>query len=267
MPHLATPLAKDDGLARAGALAACEVEPLRSRAEAGRRGWHVTPSADQPSAGPRSGRAAEAAGRERIHLAAQTAATRTAVVNAEEDGHLSQVDFEQWADKHGFAIGDEELATWRGTHEYSCLKTQRAAEQEQGRTPSRRMLALPYNELCRRVADIDKLGHRPGESQAEWDERVGYIRTAATYQDDWWDESMDILANYGSRPGDWCPSGGQSDPVMCDVPPIDTYCLSCRQIRPHQHGLSRPVINPISGEICHERLRDCEECQHAIFAM
>jgi len=212
-------------------------------------------------------RAAEAAGRERIQLATVAAAPATAVVNAEEDGHLTQLDFELWAEKHGFTAGDEELATWRGTHDYCCLKAQRAAEQQEGNTQSRRMLSLPYNELCRRVADIDNLGHRPGESQAEWDARVGYVRTAATYQEDWWDESMDVLANYGSRPGDWTPWGGLDPDMPSEVPLIDTYCSSCRRIRPHQHGLSRPVVDPASGKVCHERLRDCDECERAMFAM
>jgi hypothetical protein len=56
---------------------------------------------------------------------------------------------------------------------------------------------------CRgRLADPDNLGQRPGESQEEWDARVGFMWTPENCPGEWVDEesTMHVLANYGSRP-------------------------------------------------------------------
>ena len=113
---------------------------------------------------------------------------------------------------------------------------------------------------------------------------------------DWYDESMDVLANYGSRPGDWQPSGGDWDgwgddeayeeptrkrkrkprPPSPDVaiaycrgntrvgwPAVDNFCTSCQHIRPKQRKLSSLETREDGLQyFVHERY--CDECVRAL---
>ena len=65
-------------------------------------------------------------------------------------------------------------------------------------------------------------------------------------------ESLGDLVDYGTRPGDWTPSGPVPAPhnprpahlQMLDTPEITTYCCFCNRLRPGERGLSRIECQP-----------------------
>ena len=93
--------------------------------------------------------------------------------------------------------------------------------------------------------------------------------------------------NYGEHPDDWRPSGGDWEPPDWDVeaaerayaqwqgaeyrprrvnrpevtwPPVDTFCVSCKRIRPGENGLSLIERNA-KGERYFEAVRFCRACR------
>lgn len=80
-------------------------------------------------------------------------------------------------------------------------------------------------------------------------------------------ESLGDLVDYGTRPGDWTPSGPVPAPhnprpahlQMLDTPEITTYCCFCNCLRPGERGLSRIECQP-DGSLRRVGSRCCRRC-------
>ena len=107
-------------------------------------------------------------------------------------------DFEEWLKSSSIdplkePHLDDQVSVWRGTGEYEEKKMERITDH------------------CR---------CQPNECRCTYDGE-GVEPEVTGLNCDYYDESMDVLANYGSRPGDWQPSGGDWDPYENDISPED----------------------------------------------
>ena len=227
-----------------------KVRSSEPRADGRQPGGQFTALAHQ------SAREADVAGRE--HLAQQDGGEGAEDLLAElqamcDPDRTEFYAFERWRQ----ANGDRELHLdavhdWKNSTEYEEFDLQRRTDSwvAAGMPDPPRTYSLPYAELKRRVDE--GLLTQPGEDQAAYDERVRADRLARGVElgdyltnprafahgeaDDHYDESMDVLCNYGSRSSDWRPLGGECYPTDPDPRGIHPYCGSCHQERPGDRG-------------------------------
>ena len=141
-----------------------------------------------------------------------------------------QEDFLNWAMRYGFEHDDPDaLCTWRSSHDYRCLRFERAADQ----------WAAPNIDHFR---DEDDYGGS---------------------------DDIACLINYGSQPGDWCPNGtacinDNLDKDYLGLPDLTAFCTLCRCIsRDGERGLSHVEKCP-DGTLMRVCDKPCWHCNEKL---
>ena len=208
---------------------------------------------------------------------------------------------------------DELLSDWRSSPEYESTKAERIAEKCTCTPGTERTSTLPWAEVKRRVddgmpavkgegqaaydarvrADREARGVALGEyftdpqafrgihypsCTCRYDGELATPKIAGlTCDDDGGLSGVDVLGdriNYGSRPGEWQPSGGDHvpdgwvgdgtldrnlDADYLGMPDLTSFCTGCRTIRSGEGGLSHVEARP-GGEpfrVCDHMCRRC----------
>ena len=164
-------------------------------------------------------------GREKQHEQSQTEDFETAIKQLARDESLGVrecEDFHTWLLDTGLPPDDQSLNDWRCSPEFKSKKLERIAA----------------NCRC------------DGECSCTYDgeglepEIEGYNCDAYHSIDD-----LGELLNYGTRAGEWTPSGPvppgvmhTSDPEMLTIPEATNFCASCKRFRPGETGLSHVEV-------------------------
>ena len=140
---------------------------------------------------------------------------------------------------------DELLDDWRMTSEYETKKAKRIVDE--------------------RIA----YGSNSDEEHCTYDGDGMTREIGGVTCDDY--QGLDTLEdrlNYGSRAGEWTPSGPAAgygpDPQMLNVPEASSFCAGCQTFRPGETGLSHVELwTPFGKEPRPRRVQD-RPCRHCV---
>ena len=152
-------------------------------------------------------------------------------------------DFRAWLLETGLPPDDDSLCDWRCSPEYQSKKLERIMD------------SCRCDGECSCTYDGEGL-----EPEIE-----GYNCDAYHSIDD-----LGELLNYGTRAGEWTPSGPvppgvmhTSDPEMLTIPEATNFCASCSRFRPGETGLSHvEVFEGTRRRVLDQWCRMCSSCDH-----
>ena len=176
----------------------------------------------------------------------QTEGFETAIKQLARDESLGVrecEDFHTWLLETGLPPDDQSLNDWRCSPEFQSKKLERIAAD------------CRCDGECSCTYDGEGL-----EPEIE-----GYNCDAYHSIDD-----LGELLNYGTRAGEWTPSGPvppgvmhTSDPEMLTIPEATNFCASCSRFRPGETGLSHvEVFEGTRRRVLDRWCRMCSSCDH-----